>query len=103
MRSRSATRRRCANSSSSISTTSATRCSPSCAPATSTCTVPCRREQQVLIDAAEMLGPAPLLGAALALDDACRELARRLRAETEGEVLFDAASRGRYATDASIY
>jgi FAD/FMN-containing dehydrogenase len=30
-------------------------------------------------------------------------LARRLRAETEGEVLFDAASRGRYSTDASIY
>ena len=28
---------------------------------------------------------------------------RRLAAETEGEVLFDAASRGRYATDASIY
>jgi FAD/FMN-containing dehydrogenase/Fe-S oxidoreductase len=31
------------------------------------------------------------------------ELARRLRAETQGEVLFDAAARGRYATDASIY
>ena len=31
------------------------------------------------------------------------ELARRLGAETRGEVLFDAASRGRYATDASIY
>ena len=30
-------------------------------------------------------------------------LARRLRAEMEGEVLFDAFSRGRYATDASIY
>jgi FAD/FMN-containing dehydrogenase/Fe-S oxidoreductase len=30
-------------------------------------------------------------------------LARRLRAHTQGEVLFDAASRGRYATDASIY
>ena len=30
-------------------------------------------------------------------------LAQRLRAETEGEVLFDAPSRGRYATDASIY
>jgi hypothetical protein len=30
-------------------------------------------------------------------------LARRLRADTRGEVLFDAASRGRYATDASIY
>src|SRR5215831_11855075 len=30
-------------------------------------------------------------------------LALRLAGETEGEVLFDAASRGRYATDASIY
>ncbi|MEO5732602.1 MAG: FAD-linked oxidase C-terminal domain-containing protein [Rubrivivax sp.] len=31
------------------------------------------------------------------------ELAQRLRAETRGEVHFDPASRGRYATDASIY
>jgi FAD/FMN-containing dehydrogenase/Fe-S oxidoreductase len=30
-------------------------------------------------------------------------LAARLRKEVDGEVLFDAASRGRYATDASIY
>jgi FAD/FMN-containing dehydrogenase/Fe-S oxidoreductase len=30
-------------------------------------------------------------------------LAARLRREVEGEVLFDKASRGRYATDASIY
>jgi FAD/FMN-containing dehydrogenase/Fe-S oxidoreductase len=30
-------------------------------------------------------------------------LAARLRREIQGEVLFDAASRGRYATDASIY
>jgi FAD/FMN-containing dehydrogenase len=30
-------------------------------------------------------------------------LERRLRRETAGEVLFDSASRGRYATDASIY
>jgi FAD/FMN-containing dehydrogenase/Fe-S oxidoreductase len=30
-------------------------------------------------------------------------LARHLRSSTQGEVLFDAASRGRYATDASIY
>ncbi|HEY6967079.1 MAG TPA: FAD-binding oxidoreductase, partial [Burkholderiales bacterium] len=30
-------------------------------------------------------------------------LAARLRREVEGQVLFDAASRGRYATDASIY
>src|SRR5437899_10719533 len=30
-------------------------------------------------------------------------LEARLRRETRGEVLFDAFSRGRYATDASIY
>ena len=30
-------------------------------------------------------------------------LARRLAREIEGEVLFDAASRGRYSTDASLY
>jgi FAD/FMN-containing dehydrogenase/Fe-S oxidoreductase len=30
-------------------------------------------------------------------------IAERLRAEIEGEVLFDAASRGRYSTDASFY
>jgi FAD/FMN-containing dehydrogenase/Fe-S oxidoreductase len=30
-------------------------------------------------------------------------LARRLAGQTQGEVLFDLASRGRYATDASIY
>ncbi|HKW79978.1 MAG TPA: hypothetical protein VJQ49_03115, partial [Casimicrobiaceae bacterium] len=30
-------------------------------------------------------------------------LARRLRAACRGDVLFDAAARGRYATDASIY
>ena len=32
-----------------------------------------------------------------------QELAGRLRRETTGEVLFDRGSRGRYATDASIY
>jgi len=31
------------------------------------------------------------------------ELAKRLRQETSGEVMIDSASRGRYATDASIY
>jgi FAD/FMN-containing dehydrogenase len=30
-------------------------------------------------------------------------LAQRLRKDVDGEVLFDAASRGRYSTDASIY
>ena len=37
------------------------------------------------------------------LDDPAPSLAARLRRETRGEVLFDAFSRGRYATDASIY
>ena len=41
--------------------------------------------------------------AALPSDETCAALARRLRAETPGEVHFDTASRGRYATDASIY
>jgi FAD/FMN-containing dehydrogenase/Fe-S oxidoreductase len=36
-------------------------------------------------------------------DEVSGLLAHRLRAETQGEVLFDSASRGRYATDASIY
>jgi FAD/FMN-containing dehydrogenase/Fe-S oxidoreductase len=35
--------------------------------------------------------------------DVCLQLERRLRRETRGEVLFDSAARGRYATDASIY
>ena len=35
--------------------------------------------------------------------DVCPQLERRLRRETRGEVLFDPAARGRYATDASIY
>ena len=36
-------------------------------------------------------------------NEQANELARRLTGETGGEVLFDDASRGRYATDASIY
>jgi FAD/FMN-containing dehydrogenase/Fe-S oxidoreductase len=36
-------------------------------------------------------------------NEACSALERRLRRETRGAVMFDAASRGRYATDASIY
>jgi FAD/FMN-containing dehydrogenase/Fe-S oxidoreductase len=35
--------------------------------------------------------------------DVIERLERRLRSETRGETLFDKASRGRYATDASIY
>ncbi len=43
------------------------------------------------------------LGTELPPNETCEALARRLRAETRGEVLFDLPSRGRYATDASIY
>ena len=47
---------------------------------------------------------APLPAAALnRLDSVRNELARRLRNEVRGEILFDPGSRGRYATDASIY
>src|ERR1700692_3275941 len=35
--------------------------------------------------------------------DVGQALAARLRRETQGEVLFDEGSRGRYATDAAIY
>ena len=42
-------------------------------------------------------------GTAISSTDVSDTLARRLRSETEGAVLFDAASRGRYSTDASIY
>ena len=54
----------------------------------------------MLIDSATVLSPA---ATAQASNEVSEALARRLRAETEGEVLFDAPSRGRYATDASIY
>ncbi|MFZ2648844.1 MAG: FAD-binding oxidoreductase, partial [Burkholderiaceae bacterium] len=40
---------------------------------------------------------------AAAPNEVSETLARRLRSHTQGEVYFDAASRGRYATDASIY
>ena len=52
------------------------------------------------VEAKQTLMP---LGAALPSNEVSEAFARRLRAETEGEVLFDIASRGRYATDASIY
>ena len=45
----------------------------------------------------------PPLGTVAVTPETARVLAARLRRETEGEVLFDAGSRGRYATDASIY
>src|SRR5687767_15748701 len=45
---------------------------------------------------------APLTPVKFARADASG-LAARLRKEVDGEVLFDAASRGRYSTDASIY
>ncbi len=52
------------------------------------------------VDPASRLQPA---GTTLPPNETCALLARRLTAETQGEVLFDAGSRGRYATDASIY
>ncbi|MGJ3704907.1 FAD-binding and (Fe-S)-binding domain-containing protein [Variovorax sp. AFSI2.2] len=52
------------------------------------------------VDPASHIQPA---GTVLPPNDTCEALARRLRAETQGEVLFDDGSRGRYATDASIY
>ena len=58
----------------------------------------------MLIDRPERLAAPPgPNGARLPGADVLAELARRLRADTAGEVLFDVASRGRYATDASIY
>ena len=51
-------------------------------------------------DSPQRLAPA---GTVTPPNEVCELLARRLRAETRGQVLFDAASRGRYATDASIY
>ena len=45
--------------------------------------------------------PFPIKVVAARLGDS--SLARRLRKDVDGEVLFDAASRGRYSTDASIY
>src|SRR5690349_19361173 len=52
-----------------------------------------------------MLGPlhgaTNMSGVAVTLGDT--RLAERLRREIRGEVLFDRADRGRYATDASIY
>jgi FAD/FMN-containing dehydrogenase/Fe-S oxidoreductase len=52
-------------------------------------------EQQSLADAADQISRASNAVAGL--------LAKRLAQETQGEVLFSAADRGRYATDASIY
>ena len=45
----------------------------------------------------------PAAGTQLPPNEVCDALATQLRKNTRGEVLFDAASRGRYATDASIY
>src|SRR5580765_2487730 len=59
----------------------------------------------MLIDRPERLAAAAAApkGTRLPANETCEALARRLAAETQGEVLFDDASRGRYATDASIY
>ena len=46
---------------------------------------------------------APVHATRTKSNPATTSLAAKLRAHVEGEVLFDAFSRGRYATDASIY
>jgi FAD/FMN-containing dehydrogenase/Fe-S oxidoreductase len=53
------------------------------------------------IESAEHLAPPP--GTVPPPNELCEELERRLRAEVRGQLMFDAPSRGRYATDASIY
>jgi FAD/FMN-containing dehydrogenase/Fe-S oxidoreductase len=50
-----------------------------------------------------LVSASPAAGAVAPPNEVCDALARRLRSNTQGEVLFDAGSRGRYATDASIY
>jgi FAD/FMN-containing dehydrogenase/Fe-S oxidoreductase len=50
-----------------------------------------------------MRGDEPIHLQPAATTDTSVALAARLRTHTRGEVRFDAASRGRYATDASIY
>ncbi len=47
--------------------------------------------------------PVRLIRGAASVRPGDSALAARLRREVDGEVLFDAASRGRYSTDASIY
>ncbi|HET7729315.1 MAG TPA: FAD-linked oxidase C-terminal domain-containing protein [Usitatibacter sp.] len=54
----------------------------------------------MFIESASRLQPS---GAAPVANETSLRLAQRLSRETRGEVLFDAGSRGRYATDASIY
>ncbi len=68
------------------------------------CRIDDHDDAAMLIDRPEHLAAPPgPKGTRLPDAEVLVELARRLGAETEGEVLFDAASRGRYATDASIY
>ena len=47
--------------------------------------------------------PFPSALPTLERNDDTQALQRRLRSETRGELMFDLGSRGRYATDASIY
>src|SRR5690606_31702178 len=59
----------------------------------------CRNETRLKVE----WMPLPVKDGKLRAPAADSTLAQRLRREVDGEVLFDAASRGRYATDASIY
>ena len=48
-------------------------------------------------------GPQTYEQVARVSNEVAARLAARLTSQTQGEVLFSAADRGRYATDASIY
>ena len=64
------------------------------------------RARRPILSAAMLIEPRESLlpqGARPVANEVSLALAARLARETEGEVLFDGGSRGRYATDASIY
>ncbi len=58
---------------------------------------------RIRVDDSVTAGTSPAHGTTLPPPDVLDALERRLRRETRGAVLFDSASRSRYATDASIY
>ncbi len=65
--------------------------------------LPSKHSRRIVEDALSTFGETPGKVIMNSHVPANRVLAERLRSELEGEVLFDDFSRGRYATDASIY
>ena len=55
------------------------------------------------LDVLDQAGTHSHAPANMEINDVTRQLAMQLAKETQGEVLFSAADRGRYSTDASIY